>query len=288
MKRNTWFLLALVAILGLVLAIFGVSAFGGAGVVLSAPRCPPTLINSPGLPLTLETGDPNHPEAPLVFAVVGDSRHNTEVHTRLLDKVAVDGNMFLINTGDVVERGDRANFAAFRELMADFPLPFCLVPGNHDLGTGDSLKHFLASGGAPAPHYSFDVGTAHFTVANSASGYLRPGELHWIDQDLAATGRPVKLVFVHYPPFDPAGSDHILYSGNDEFMALIQKHDVDYVFSGHIHAYGQAMRNGTMYVISGGAGAPLRQWDQPGAFYHYVQVTVDGNQVRTEVVKVVP
>ena len=252
-------------------------------VVLMGLR-PPTAMPTPR---PLSTPQVN-PGKPLVFAIVGDNRSDTELYKRLLDKVVEDGNMFLVNTGDLVQRGTRANFAAFQQLMADFPLPFYPVPGNHDLGIGGSLTNFLAFSGAPASHYSFDAGTAHFTMVNSASEHLRQEELDWIDQDLALTECPLKFVFVHHPPFDPDGTDHILNSGNDAFMALMQKHSVAYVFAGHIHAYSRAVRNGTVYVISGGGGAPLYHKDHPDAFYHYIQVTVDGDQVRAEVVPVTP
>jgi len=309
MTRNAWFLLALVAILGLGLTVYGRSTPGGAIPVLSAAPAveeislidltqvrPSVTVATPTIePIATVTPTATIELTPvvesidrLVFAVVGDSRRDTKLYTELLDKVVEDGNMFLVNTGDLVERGTQENFVTFQQLMADFPLPFYPVPGNHDVGTGGSLMNFLAFSGAPAPHYSFDVGAAHFTMANSASGHLRREELDWIDRDLAATERPVKFVFLHHPPFDPDGTDHILQSGNDAFMALMQKHGVAYVFAGHIHAYSQAVSNGTMYVISGGGGAPLYYKDHPTVFYHYIQVTVDGSQVRTEVVEVVP
>ena len=91
---------------------------------------------------------------------------------------------------------------------------------------------------------------------------------------------------VNHPPFDPDGTDHILGSGNAAFMALAQKHQVAYVFAGHIHAYSQAQRNGTAYVITGGGGAPLYTAGHPGAMYHYVQVRVEGTQVSMEVVPI--
>jgi hypothetical protein len=49
----------------------------------------------------------------LVFAVVGDSRRDTNLYTQLLDKIVEDGNVFLANTGDLVERGTQENFDRF-------------------------------------------------------------------------------------------------------------------------------------------------------------------------------
>ena len=222
---------------------------------------------------------------PLVFAVCGDSRSGNEIYTQLLDRVLQDGNMFLIHTGDLVEQGSEQDFLRFQEMMADFVLPFYPIPGNHDLDTDGSWSNFVAFTPAPAAHYSFKMGPVHFTMANSASGQLTAEELAWIDQDLADSDQSVKMVFVHHPPFDPDGTDQIMSSGNQAFMDLMQKHQVDYVFSSNIHAYSQAERNGTTYIISGGAGAPLYSDQHPDAFHHYIQVVVNGEQVSTNVIR---
>jgi 3',5'-cyclic AMP phosphodiesterase CpdA len=208
------------------------------------------------------------------------------LYKRLLNRVVEDGNAFLINTGDMVDYGSRKNWEAFQALMADFPLPFYPVPGNHDRDDDGTLTNYVEFSGAPATHYSFDVGTAHFAIASSSTARLSAEELAWIDQDLSATEQPVKIVCTHYPPFDPDGSPHILYAGNEAFMALMKKHQVAYVFTGHIHAYSQEERDGTTYVITGGAGAPPYSEDHPDAFFHYVQVTIVGTEVSTRVVPI--
>jgi predicted phosphodiesterase len=254
----------------------------------SSTATPLTAVD--GLTMVARLPTPSAPLTPaadhLTFAVCGDSRDDDAIYKKVLARVAQDGNAFLINTGDLVNTGSQDNFQHFQQLMADFPLPFRPVPGNHDRGLGGSLDHYLSYSGAPAAHYSFDAGPVHLTMANSASGGLDQAELDWIDQDLATTDRAVKMVFLHHPPFDPDGTNHILGSGNAAFMALAQKHQVAYVFAGHIHAYSQAERDGTTYVITGGAGAPLYTAGHPGAMYHYIQVKVEGTQVSTEVVPI--
>ena len=107
--------------------------------------------SQPSFPEALVQVDPNRP---LTFAVLGDSRHHTDVYMRLLDRTVEDENAFLINLGDLVERGTRRNFATFQNLMADYPLPFYPIPGNHDaLVHGLFLRNYLAFSGAPALHY---------------------------------------------------------------------------------------------------------------------------------------
>jgi hypothetical protein len=221
------------------------------------------------------------------FAVCGDSRGGDAVYGEILRRAEEDGAAFLVNTGDLVQSGRASEFQAFAELMSDFSLPFYPAPGNHDSPDG-LLDEFVQYSGAPAAHYSFDYGLGHFVVADSHTGEISPRELDWLEADLAATDRPLKMVFLHHPPFDPDGTDHIMLRGNDAFMALMQEYGVSYVFAGHIHAYAEETRDGVHYFITGGAGAPLYTRDHPQAFYHYVRVTVNGADVSTEVVRIEP
>ena len=249
------------------------------------PTPQPTATHTPLPPAATHTPRPR-PPASLVFAVCGDSRGNMEVYARLLARVAQDRVAFLIHTGDIVNLGISTKFAEFQRSMDGFPLPFYPVPGNHDRGVGETLDVYTQYSGAPAVHYSFDARTVHFTMANSAVGFLTEEELAWIDRDLASTTQPVKMVVMHHPPFDPDGTDHILEGGNQEFMSLMRKHSVDVVLAGHIHAYSEAVRDGTTYVITGGAGAEPYVHNHPYAFYHYLRVTVSGTGVRIEVVPI--
>ncbi|MEK6371343.1 MAG: metallophosphoesterase [Acidobacteriota bacterium] len=67
---------------------------------------------------------------------------------------------------------------------------------------------------------------------------------------------------------------------------------VAYVFASHDHRYYQATAGGagtTGFVVTGGAGAPLAGCSKggtgkPGAYYHYLQVGVNGTNVTVTVV----
>jgi predicted phosphodiesterase len=219
------------------------------------------------------------------FAVCGDSRDNPDIYQRVLDAVREDGSQFLVHTGDLVNRGTNSQWEGFREQMAGFGLPFYPVPGNHD-GLNGGLAGYVAHSGAPAAHYSFDREPVHFAMADSHNGGMGASELAWLRDDLSRTKQPVKMVFLHHPPFDPDGTDHIMAYGSEPFMDLMTAADVDYVFTGHIHAYAQEERDGVVYTITGGAGAPLYENEHPQAFHHYLQVTVRGENVAIEVVEV--
>jgi predicted phosphodiesterase len=220
-----------------------------------------------------------------IFAVCGDNRGGDDVYLEILRRVEENGAAFLVNTGDLVNHGRADEFQHFTQLMSGFTIPFFPVPGNHD-SAGGLLDEFLEYSGAPAEHYSFDYGQGHFVVIDSHHGGLRNSEIDWLEADLSSTDQPLKVVFLHHPPFDPDGTDHIMLHGNEKFMALVKAYDVAYVFTGHIHAYAEGFHNGVHYIITGGAGAPLYGADHPNAFNHYVLVKVSGTDVVTEVVRI--
>jgi 3',5'-cyclic AMP phosphodiesterase CpdA len=250
-----------------------------------APASPTPVVTSTLTVTPTVTPTPASAEPGLIFAIAGDSRNDPETYGQVLASIMADGSQFLIHTGDLVNRGTEAQWQAWPETMVDFTLPFYPVPGNHD-ALGGELDGYLTYSGAPAAHYSFDRGPVHFTLADSHDGGISADELAWLREDLSTTTQPVKMVVLHHPPFDPDGTDHIMGYGNDEFMALMAEQEVDYVFAGHIHAYVWAERDGVQYFITGGAGAPLYTDDHPLAFYHYLHVTVQGEDVTIDVVEI--
>jgi hypothetical protein len=247
------------------------------------PTATPTL--TPTITATPVSAAPTRGEPELVFSVCGDSRDDPRAYRRVLEAVMADGSEFLINTGDLVNRGTETQWREFQEVMAGFTLPFYPVPGNHD-GLVGSLDGYLAYSGAPAAHYSFDRGLVHFTMADSHHGGISSAELAWLRDDLRRSQQPVKMVFLHHPPFDPDGTDHIMAFGNEPFMGLMIEQDVGYVFAGHIHAYAQQERDGVLYIITGGAGAPLYGTQHSQSFHHYVRIAVQGLDVAIQVVRV--
>ncbi len=221
----------------------------------------------------------------LTFAVAGDSRDGDLVYSQVLQQVIKDGNEFLIHTGDLVGSDTQEQWQNFRGLMQSFSLPFYPVPGNHDTADG-KLTNYLKYSAATTAHYSFDRANVHFTFLNSSLGSFLENEFAFLQQDLAASQAPLKMVVLHHPPFDPAGGTHIMTNGADRFMKIVAEYGVKYVFAGHIHCYEGAERDGVKYLIIGGAGAPLTCPPVAGGFNHYVQVQVQGETVKTTVVKI--
>ena len=82
--------------------------------------------------------------------------------------------------------------------------------------------------------------------------------------------------------------NHIM-SGREtikQLMEVFKKYKVDYVCAGHIHGYARAERDGIVYVVTGGAGAPLYLPREFGGINHYVKIWVAGDKISDEVLMI--
>ncbi len=103
------------------------------------------------------------------------------------------------------------------------------------------LANFKTAAAARFPtmaNYSYDVGDAHFVCLDS-NVYIDPTDatLHaWLDADLAATDARWKFVTFHHPCFN-IGAHHSHEQQMRMFAPLFEKHQVNFVLSGHEHNY---------------------------------------------------
>jgi 3',5'-cyclic AMP phosphodiesterase CpdA len=230
------------------------------------------------------------------FAVYGDCRTNHKVHSRVVAAIAAARPAFVINTGDLVEHGRRPhewdNFFKIIAPLRDAQIPFYPARGNHDKGGEQNweTKFNVPNGSGSKLYYSFDHGNAHFIALDTETS-LKPNtaQYQWLEKDLAATPAQHVFVYSHLPPYSIG-----LHGSNkgvrQTLCPLLEKHKkkVRVVFNGHDHLYYRTERNGILYVVTGGGGAPLYQtWhvdeaqkgDAHRVFHHYLLVTVNGVEV---------
>ncbi|MFA6548711.1 MAG: metallophosphoesterase [Candidatus Margulisiibacteriota bacterium] len=220
------------------------------------------------------------------FVVFGDNCDGDQVFQDMLNKIEHEGgDAFAVNCGDAVLSGKEGQYKQYLQMVKKFKVEIHQVPGNHDLMRG-SAKYFIKYFGPL--YYSFDYENSHFVVLNNAFAQSFDAEqFAWLKKDLAANQKAHTFVFLHRPVFDPSE----IYSGYvmsgrkviEELMALFKKHKVEYVFAGHIHGFSQTKRDGINYIVTGGAGSPLRLPRELGGFYNYVRITVDGTKIKDEV-----
>ncbi len=159
-------------------------------------------------------------------------------------------------TGDLVDEGDRAEYAALAELLAELAPPYLLIPGNHDhrdvlratLGGQDYLP---ASG--PLDYaidgYPLRIVAVDSTVPGLHHGAIADASLAWLDETLARdTTRPV-LVMLHHPPFlcGIPYLDKYRLEAPERLEAVIARHGhVERVLCGHVHRPMQLRFGGTV------------------------------------------
>ena len=222
------------------------------------------------------------------FVVFGDNQGSKEIFDQLLARLNQETDLaFAVNLGDCVVNGTEPEYQLYLSQLSKLQPKVYQVPGNHDLvNHGDRYfkKYF-----GPL-YYSFNYQNSHFIVLNNAfRGMFNATQLNWLKADLAQNKQAHCFVFFHRPLFDPLELyDDYVMSEHEvvaELKSLFARYRVEYVCAGHIHGYAGRREGGVVYLVSGGAGGVLHLPAGLGGFYHYVKITVAGEKITEEVVK---
>jgi hypothetical protein len=204
---------------------------------------------------------------------------------------------FLLNTGDMVTKGsDLASWQTFFDVEAAMIRERCVFAcvGNHELFDDAAASHwaryFGPSGDPHALYYSFRWGDARFFVLNAFEDYGK-AERAWLEAELARAdaepGLVWRFVMLHQGLWSsgPHGASKQLVSM--DVPALLARHHVDLLLSGHDHLYERGDAKGARYVVTGGGGAPLYPQEKAlpstrkfEATFHFVEVDVAPDAVK--------
>jgi 3',5'-cyclic AMP phosphodiesterase CpdA len=236
------------------------------------------------------------------FIVLGDNRSGDDVYRKLLSRAMDRKPDLIMNTGDLIATpGNLDDWAKFWEMSKMVTVPYFLTVGNHDVHpkVPGSEKIYKEQVDLPGNElfYSFTAGNSLFVVLDSyiddQEKKIIDEQYKWLEGVLAGSSQRHKFVFLHHPLYPEKGRGK--HYGNsldrypperDALQALFVKYKVDGVFAGHEHYYLRKTFDGIIHVITGGGGAPVYGKDEDGGFYHFVQVTVDGDKVSGEVVDI--
>lgn len=190
------------------------------------------------------TGDANEEEIAHMAARLGRS-DPFDALLLLGDNVYPSGNPDRLS--DTVFEPFGEVFASGAELLAAL--------GNHDVeaGHGDAQAAAL---GMPGRWYSREMGDV-LLVALDSTQPDNPDQLAWVEDVLATSNAPWRIVFMHHPPYS-AG-----YHGSDiptrqAFSHLFEAYGVQLVLTGHEHDYQRSTPIGGVTYIVSGAGAKTR------------------------------
>ncbi len=216
-------------------------------------------------------------EPEFTFAVIADShvnpseegnispfashRHTNARLKHVLKAVNRERPAFVVHVGDMIHPVPEAAtypiaVTNFKETMAALDAPCHLVPGNHDIG--DKVADYVPAGVireeflelytrhfGPQFH-AFEKGDCRFIVINTSlvnSGLdAELAQRNWLERELAASGERRIFLFIHYPPYiadpaEPGHYDNIDEPGRSWLLDLLARHQVEAVFTGHVHNF---------------------------------------------------
>ncbi len=203
------------------------------------------------------------PAGPRPFRMVvwGDNRTLPERHARIAELMARWHPDIAVNVGDVVTHGrvleewDREFFKPATPLI--WRVPFYVAIGNHEGNAKWFYKFFCF----PKPENYYAVTYAHARlVILDTNQDLRPSSPQgkWLRRELQSPAFKRawwRFTFYHHPAWTETGHGH---DGALQYIVPLQeKAGVDVSFSGHVHDYERGRHGGTVYIITGGGGAPL-------------------------------
>jgi hypothetical protein len=233
---------------------------------------------------------PLAPDAPLTFAVFGDTRSGHDIHRRIIGQIVSHQPLFALHTGDLVGSGSRdSEWDTFFDIEAPLMAHAALYPspGNHEEGDARYFDAFALPGNER--WYAFDAGPARFIELqlDGLTDYQEGSEQYaWLEATLAANTQPWLFVFFHYPPYSNLMEDGPEILARRVLTPLFERHGVDAVFTGHHHDYQRREVNGILYIVTGGGGAPIYPVTNAGgelaAFYngpHFVMLTLQGQEL---------
>ncbi len=180
---------------------------------------------------------------------------------------------FVLHLGDIVHPipshpryADAAQI--YRDMAGALPCPIYLTPGNHDVGDKPwPLAPVACIDTASMRAYeeefgdqwlSWSHGGCNFFILNTSlfnSGLPQEAQQQaWFEAALAKAGGR-NFLALHYPPYVSAPEENSHYDNIDEparnwLLQLIERHDVEAVFCGHVHnLWYDQFANAEMYLL---------------------------------------
>lgn len=203
----------------------------------------------------------------LRFAVLGDVGTASREQYKLAKTLGCYSqfnpfSLVLLAGDNIYENGEIAKIKAtfeqpYQELLQQ-DVKFYAVLGNHDINTKNgedqiAYEPFNMQG----RYYAFSRGKVKFFALDTNPEAPWQEQLSWLEQKLALTRQPWKIVFGHHQIY-ASGKYGVNTELIDKLTPLFRRYGVQLYINGHEHFYERTKAiAGTTYLTSG-AGAKLR------------------------------
>lgn len=221
------------------------------------------------------------------FVVCGDPHGRTDLLGEIIGQLRK--GEFLVIVGDLTTGTGMQEMRMMMDFLEGEGVEYHVIPGDNDMPQGDP-SNFRAVFGPD--FYSLDVQQSHLVFLDDAvPGIGCPSdELAWLRDDLVAVRDKLVLGFAHVPPGAPVrmGDVEAMDQEAESNLALLdylEQAGAPVIYCGHLHVYMLYSSGPPRVVVTGGAGANPHMSERSGGYYHFLRVTVQGNQVSEEVIR---
>ncbi|MHA1300012.1 MAG: purple acid phosphatase family protein [Candidatus Helarchaeota archaeon] len=236
----------------------------------------------------------------IIFIAGGDSRSQVDIRNNISDLMKNYSPEFVISSGDLVNDGRVQSLwdtwfdgmDSYWKTNDNYTIPIIPCLGNHEYNATNYYNQFAL------PHneqwYSIDYSSLLNIICMSTNAQIDGAQLTWLKNDLKQYNDTLwKIVFFHEPPYCE-GCHSSRTDVRETWGPIFDKFNVSIVFSGHCHLYertkpiknntiADSYLNGTMYVTTGGWGAPPHstnpQWwtSYSESNYHFCLINITTN-----------
>ena len=229
----------------------------------------------------------DHSRKNFSFAVFGDNRNSIFTFNNLISQLNKENLLFSIDVGDLVLDGDKTKFQFFIKQVENAHSPLLTAYGNHE-AWGNGRNRYIRMFGPL--YYSLSVGDNYFIIFDDSNERnIDHKQYVWLKKELRISQKyKNRFVFMHVPLYDPRGENgSMIFTGHglkDKKFAkklndLFDKNKITMLFCSHIHGYFRGKWGKTPYIITGGAGGPLKGSDPNHYFYHHIRVDINNNSL---------
>lgn len=252
-------------------------------------------------------------DTPFAFAAISDTQGNLKVAGKIAELAWSERPSFVLHAGDLVSTGKNKKhwtevfFPSVEQLISRVPI--FPVLGNHEQDA--SFYYHYMDLPEPEYYYTFTYGNMQFFMLDTNRN-VQPGseQYDWLAGELAKSKATWKIACHHHPPYSSDDNDYgNLWKTNQStrgdvrarvLTKLYDEHNVDIVWTGHIHTYERTWpirdgkptdQGGPIYMVTGGGGGGL---ENPGPYrtafsnvvhrdHHYTMVHVNGRVIEVRV-----
>jgi len=256
---------------------------------------------------------------PLVFVVYGDTRFteraqvaNALARRALVAQIARENPAAILIGGDLVYEGshpvDYDTYKGETQVWTDRNIRVFPALGNHEFkGCPEDVTPCLENWWKASPllrpyrWYSLTIGPTLLALMLDSDSALKPGseQREWFERQILGADERIKfiLIVLHYPP----ARDPVYPSAKDEkeVARYLSKKAGSLraqvvVIGSHVHNYERYYRNGVIYLVSGGGGAPpvpaFRMFGEKSKLktsvnFHYIRFTLEKDRLTGTMVR---